>query len=68
MKKLRLSVDSLRVDCFEVLSGEIAVNGTVVGQDDFSAPTECCLVTRHYAVTCGDGSCPSGVPCKICPA
>ena len=67
MKKLRLSVDSLRVDGFEV-SPEIAVNGTVMGRDNASVQPSGCFATQCYAVTCGDGSCPSGVPCKICPA
>ena len=68
MKKLRLSVESLRVEGFEVLSPEMALEGTVMGRNDASGfPASECLLTHYYRDTCGAGSCPSGYPCKICP-
>ena len=68
MKKLRLSIDSLSVEGFEVLSRGVALEGTVMGRDDVSVgvPTGC-LATQCYRDTCGAGSCASGTPCMICP-
>jgi len=67
MKKLRLSVESLRVDGFEVLAREAAPEGTVMGRDGGMATNpRCSQFSDCYASTCGSGSCETGNPCIVC--
>jgi hypothetical protein len=65
MKKLRLMVDELAVDGFNVLPAHAARQGTVVGQD--AGPTGLACPTNGFEYTCRNGSCYSGSPCSYCP-
>jgi hypothetical protein len=65
MKKLKLNVDSIRVDGFDVLPVEAASGGTVVGRGIPTVGTEC--PTRGEEPTCNLGSCNTGQPCSYCP-
>lgn len=59
MKKLRLQVDALRVEPFEVMPRDVAEKGTVLGQD---------AVTLRCQPSAG-GSCDTGIPiCVYCRA
>jgi hypothetical protein len=66
MKKLRLLLDDIRVDAFEVLPSAATPRGTVMGQ---IAPTNWGLEcpTRGEEPTCNLGSCNTGQPCSYCP-
>ncbi len=62
MKKLRLLVDALRVEPFEVMPGAPAETGTVMGRDAavFTDPPRCPV---------SGGSCDTGIPiCVYCRA
>ncbi|HKP74246.1 MAG TPA: hypothetical protein VJT67_01830 [Longimicrobiaceae bacterium] len=62
MEKLRLKLDDLRVDGFEVLPPDEAREGTVKGAEVvITAYTQC------QQDTCWNGSCGTGVPCRQCP-
>jgi hypothetical protein len=67
MKKLRMDVDALRVEPFDVMPREAAVKGTVVGRDGMiTEPWRCSIDSACYANTCGSGSCDTGNPCVAC--
>lgn len=58
MKKLRLQVDALRVEAFEVAPREVAAKGTVHGQ---------AAVTNLLCQPSAGGSCDTGIPvCNYC--
>lgn len=66
MKKVRLMLDDIRVDAFQVESPAATRRGTVVGQ---GLPTEWgwACPTRGEEPTCNLGSCNTGEPCGYCP-
>lgn len=63
MKKLKLDLDQISVNRFEVLPGN-GVAGTVEG-------AEMLVITQVYTNcqqdTCWNGSCGTGSPCRQCP-
>jgi len=62
MNKLKLRLDDIRVNGFEVLPAEEAAAGTVRGAE--------ALITNYTQCqqdTCWNGSCGTGVPCRQCP-
>ena len=61
MNKLRLRLDDLLVDGFEVLPAEAGPAGTVKGAEAITAFTQC------QQDTCWNGSCGTGFPCRQCP-
>lgn len=69
MKKLRLTVDDLRVDGFHVLPADGERQGTVVGQGapDVLAATYVNCWTQNEDPTCRYGTCNTGSPCSYCP-
>lgn len=66
MRKVRLDMEALQVDRFDVLPAERAGKGTVVGQ---GGQTDGCSVgdyTCFEEFTCYMGSCATGRPCQAC--
>ena len=68
MKKLRLDVEEIQVNGFDVLPSDEPVGGTVLGREGkggaalfFTENTRC----EQY--TCWNGSCGTGNPCRLCP-
>jgi hypothetical protein len=62
MNKLKLRLDDIRVNGFEVLSPEVAGLGTVQG-----AEMPITNYTQCQQETCWNASCGTGVPCRQCP-
>ncbi|HEV7586636.1 MAG TPA: hypothetical protein VGO40_00805 [Longimicrobium sp.] len=62
MNKLKLRLDDIRVNGFEVLPLAEYGLGTVKGAEALIT-----AVTRCQQDTCWDGSCGTGVPCRQCP-
>ena len=63
MNKLKLKLDDIRVNAFEVLPAGAERAGTVQGAEYgiITATTNC----EQY--TCWNGSCGTGNPCRLCP-
>jgi hypothetical protein len=68
MRKLRLTVDDLRVDGFHVLPADAEQQGTVLGQGgaEALAATYGTCRTRCDEPTCNQGTCNTGQPCTYC--
>ncbi|HEY0015864.1 MAG TPA: hypothetical protein VGC13_06075 [Longimicrobium sp.] len=67
MRKLRLTVDDLRVDGFHVLPADAERQGTVVGLGGPQAlATYVTCQTRCDEPTCNNGTCNTGAPCTYC--
>jgi hypothetical protein len=64
MKKLRLKVEEISVNAFEVLPAIPGTQGTVQGAE---MPTGFACPTNGFEDTCRNGSCYSGSPCSYCP-
>lgn len=65
MKKLRVAIEDLQVERFEVLPRGASGKGTVVG----ASPSRTWLYceTQGEDPTCRFGSCNTGEPCSYCP-
>jgi hypothetical protein len=57
MKKLRLQIEELRVERFEVEPESVTARGTVYGRETYSP----------YTCYCGPWSDPHTEPCAYCP-
>ena len=62
MNKLKLRLDDIRVNGFEVLPPDEAGAGTVRG-----AELAITNFTQCQQDTCWNGSCGTGIPCRQCP-
>ncbi|HEX6749510.1 MAG TPA: hypothetical protein VF092_19595 [Longimicrobium sp.] len=63
MDKIKLKLEDIQVNGFEVLPAEAAGAGTVKGAEDGMLTEN----TRCEQYTCWNGSCGTGNPCRICP-
>jgi len=63
MKKLRMNVDALEVEKFEVWPGSATKEGTVAG----ASLTRFNCETQGEDPTCRFGTCNTGEPCSYCP-
>ena len=62
MNKLKLKIEDIRVNGFEVLPPEESGSGTVKG-----AEIVVTINTGCEQYTCWNGSCGTGMPCRACP-